>query len=238
MSQELPQLPAFLTQPLSCPPNRCNYPGRPLPPISTELALLLPKWFIGRLVNWLDNAAHFVRASKAELRETAALLDDLKSLPPKFVLENASALYTSTSLDGLDAELVGTLFPRVIQDQLPSLAREIFAAFGTDNGFSCVHDLLDPSQIGTWRRLCESPDTRQLPSLEEKDWGPLVETISGAISLGEVDATEWGTRLQWERDVTMIFQKHLQLRSENMGRKSRGMFESLGYRAALERPGA
>ena len=130
------------------------------------------------------------------------------------------------------------LFPRFIQGELPSLAREIFAAFGTDNDFSCVHDFLDPSQMGTWRRLCESPDPRQLPSPEGKEWGPLVEAISGAISLGEVDATEWGTRLEWERDVTMIFQKYLQLRSENMGRKSRGMFESLGYRAVLERPGA
>lgn len=66
----------------------------------------------------------------------------------------------------------------------------------------------------------------------------LLERISEAISLGNVDATEWGTQAEWQRDMTMLHEAYVQEMGERLVKEARRIFETLGYRAVFERPGA
>lgn len=240
MSKELPQLPAFLTQPLVCPRNRCNYRGRPLPPVFTELASLLPKWFLGRCVDGLR--IHTLQnTSRSGSRSTinAGIIQRLRADPrctPKKVLQ-ASKLYASTAPTVESHTSMRDLFiPTVIKNQLKETILEAMEEFST----GCLHDFLDPAGFELWEAFSDEPHEREyeLQELDEVESPSLADQVAAAITRGELDDRIWGQRAEWERELMYVQAKEVKLLTDANVKESRTEFEKLGYREVLERPGA
>ena len=66
----------------------------------------------------------------------------------------------------------------------------------------------------------------------------LIGEITQAVSKGTLDATGWGTKAEWQRDLTIMHETYVRVTTEQMVRDCREEFETFGYRAVLERPGA
>ena len=157
MPKELPQLPALVTQPLECPLDRCHYPGWSLPPISDELASILPKWVFGRLLNRLDWFTGYLVRSLGSESLTQTILFTLKNETPQFLREHRNELLEHAGL----RKNHPSRFPEVVQLQLAEIVGDVFAAFET-------------KQLEAWVAFTNSPIRRGLGSGESSLAFPIV----------------------------------------------------------------
>lgn len=158
---------------------------------------------------------------------------------PKYLLQHYIDIFAENASRDLDDSNLSKWFSHVVRNQLPPLVWEMIRRFSSDGRRSCMHDFVDPSQKEVWEELFALPDSRW-DSLPDKGTDPqiLVDDILSGIARGDFSAGEWGEQDVWERDVLSVFEKYMQLSVDQLVEGGRGVFEGLGYRAVLERPGA
>lgn len=206
-------LPAFLTEPIACPPGRCYVPHTPLHPITPELAALLPRVFLDLCE--LEFRTVTTRATQAQDDfQNQKVLKIIKMCPPKMARVASEVVMKSEGTGGEKSvpsqrikdvgvavqDTFDAALSRFSQQAMPVFAREVNRL-----PLCCLHDVLDPSRIEDWRRIARRV---RPPQLTPSDWElgpqPLFRIISAAIAKGEVDASSWGGRKEWESDAVLL----------------------------------
>ena len=245
MSTEPPQPPAFLTQPLTCPPNRCNYPGRPLPAFPSELETILLRWIQDDLEHEFQQAA--IVKAVARVRRSN---DDVRSgirrsgkKPSDLVLR----FVPSPRGDRSPPKEIAARRTRILAKILPSVAQITINTF--DDGrekISCLHDFLDHSQSELWGRLeaagAAARDAaardRDAAALEKPDARATVDYLIYDADRGDIDTSGWGTMIEWERDVTLVYAGYTRQVREFFAKEMRESFRQGQHSVLLDRSGA
>ena len=233
MSTEPPQLPAFLTQPLTCPSNRCNYPERPLPPIPTELETILPIWLFRRLEEYLE-IDRTPNPTTTQQKMDGLIILALRSTKssPKTLRQNseASGILEERYLPKLDDTSKYLVIKEAVAHSLARGVEEINGVFGNE---CCLHTLLDPAFIGRWESLVIST-ARTKTTFTKEESEPLLEQVIAGIEAEELDDEDWGEKEEWEREIVLLQESCTQAVKDGFGRTMREMFETFGYQEVLK----
>lgn len=217
MPEKLPGLPAFLTQPLSCPPHRCQHPGEPLPSIPTELASLLPEWLIVRLANGVRDAC--IMTEPVDTILDAMIVQHLRRGPtPAQLAQRYPGIVAMTAPSKASDPDICDYIARVAAPQLAATTADLFQYFFEDDPEKgCLHTFLDPAHIKRWRYLSDNPypftQDRSQPDLRA-----LLDRISAGIDWRELNDSTWGTREEWQREITRTRLGYARMRSEDWAR--------------------
>ena len=233
MSTEPPQLPAFLTQPLTCPSNRCNYPERPLPPIPTELETILPIWLFRRLEEYLE-IDRTPNPTTTQQKMDGLIILALRSTKssPKTLRQNseASGILEERYLPKLDDTSKYLVIKEAVAHSLARGVEEINGVFGER---CCLHTLLDPSFVGHWESMYSST-TRTETTFTKEEAEPLLERVMAAIEAGELHDEDWGENEEWEREILLLQESCTQAVKDRFGRAMREAFETSGYQEVVK----
>ena len=233
MSTEPPQLPAFLTQPLTCPPNRCNYPERPLPPIPTELETILPIWLFRRLEEYFEICRTRHPATTQEKMDGFVVIAlRLTESSPETLRQDgvACAMVEEACQINMSDDIKYRFVKEAVAHSLARGVEEINGAFGEQ---CCLHTLLDPSFIGRWESMSSST-TRTRTTITKEESEPLLERVMAAIEAGELNDEDWGEKEEWESEVLLLQESCTQAAEDLMGRTEREMFETFGYQEVVK----
>ena len=197
MSTGTLQLPAFLTEPLTCPPNRCNYPERPFPPVPNELETLLPIYLVGRIrdgTRYVSLIDHEKKSTEERGKAMEGIVDFLRrGGSPKELRQWKSPRSKPPPSDD----------PKTIEDRIIPTIRfyqceameEIFKVFTSDRlKRPCVHDLLNPSHLGIWDKVAARRQCSPRTEFKRPDEQSLLDRISESIVAGELDDSGWEAR--------------------------------------------
>ena len=248
MSTDAPQLPTFLTEPLACPPGRCQYPGRPLPPIFTQLETFLRQTFLDRLgdviyVNGINSASEHLDAidstilclAKRRSPEEVALEIEVKceELKKLEIGEEGLAEYSSGN-----ERRFRTLLASFVEDAVTAFDDCVRKFNPTSQ--HCLHSFLDPHFLPVWNVFDATRRVVRAGWKGKVDVSPraLLDELLAAIAEGSIEQSLWSEVDAWEREITRVRSKYLKTITSYFARKMEAAFRREGYHAIIERRGS
>ena len=243
MSTDTPQLPAFLIEPLACPPGRCRYPGRPLPPISTQLETLLYRYFYDAYEEACTAPTGQGQEERHQYVETLVLTlaDNFRpeEMLPILATQQAKMQAESPSQEPPDRpgmeDREQLLFVGLVADLVSAVASD----FSAVNRQYCLHDLLDPARYKVWERHAAELRAYRTAGLIEAaanqfSTESILERLRTAIAGGKIDASYGGVET-WERKMREVIAKSRELVQTAQFDSAFPAFKR--YYRVLERPG-
>ena len=242
MAELLPQLPAFLAQPLECSPNRCRYPNRPLLSQRSSFAIieLFPElWEYALIREEVKRGAEYAKVPvhRADLERT--ILDlAIRHSVAEFTEIIQGADFISTIKDQVKARCSSMQSEGATKlDEQATFRRALHAFCLHTVGHSvtrslrpkeCLHDLVENSELlSQMKRAIDTADHSVKPLLVNAP--AFIERITRGI--GEGDDGNWAVPI--ERALRLcckaIPEATFEKVQHDMGLQ--------GYRSALKRPG-
>ena len=227
MATAIPTLPPFLIQPLSCPPSRCNHPGKPLPPFSPNVDKLHSRMLSMSIQNQIWEYANTERDDMTQAINTTVLAWSNAGPVNSISLASAEAVQWSREL--VERLIIGHLKLETLgmSGRIATFFRDGMSTFidemisGADNASTlCLHDMLESSE-DVYERVQARLDAVEAAgrSTSIPDPRPLLDLASMAITRGmsseeqSRDPELWEARLLAAQYATvqgirrMIFQR-------------------------------